>query len=101
MVTRRRLSVLIVVALLTAPAYADRAGDAYKRGLAAEKQAHLDEAFGYFKQAFTLSPHDGKYFTAFTRVRFGASQQHLQRPDPPKHGLAARSIGRIPKGSRH
>jgi general secretion pathway protein D len=77
MVTRQRLAVLIVVASLTAPAYADRASDAYKRGLAAEKQAHLDEAFGYYKQAYTLSPHDGKYFAAFTRMRFDAAQQHL------------------------
>ena len=91
MVTRRRLSVLIVVALLTAPAYADRAGDAYKRGLAAEKQAHLDEAFGYFKQAFTISPHDGKYFTAFTRVRFSASQQHLH------NAQILRNMGSLPE----
>lgn len=77
MVTRQRFAVFIVVASLTAPAYADRAGEAYKRGLAAEKQAHLDEAFGYFKQAYTLSPHDGKYFAAFTRMRFDAAQQHL------------------------
>jgi general secretion pathway protein D len=91
MVTRRRLSVLIIVASLTAPAYADRAGDAYKRGLAAEKQAHLDEAFGYFKQAFTLSPHDGKYFTAFTRVRFSASQQHL------RNAQMLRNMGSLPE----
>jgi general secretion pathway protein D len=77
MVTRQRFAVLILVASLTAPAYADRASEAFKRGLAAEKQAHLDEAFGYYKQAYTLSPHDGKYFAAFTRVRFNAAQQHL------------------------
>src|SRR6516162_8893124 len=77
MVTPRLFAVLVVVAL-TAPLYADRAGDEYKKGLAAEKQVHLDEAFGHYKQAYTLSPHDGKYFAAFTRVRFNAAQQHLR-----------------------
>jgi general secretion pathway protein D len=78
MVTRRPLAVLIVVASLSAPLYADRAGDEYKKGLAAEKQAHVDEAFGHYKQAHTLSPHDSKYFAAFTRLRFNAAQQHLR-----------------------
>jgi general secretion pathway protein D len=77
MVTRQRLAVLIVVSSLTVPAYADRAGDLYKHGLEAEKKAQLDAAFGYYKQAYTLSPHDGKYFAAFTRMRFSAAQQHL------------------------
>jgi general secretion pathway protein D len=78
MVTRPSLAVLIIAASLTAPAYADKASDAYKHGLEAEKRAHLDEAFGYYKQAYNLSPHDGKYFAAFARVRFSAAQQHLR-----------------------
>jgi general secretion pathway protein D len=77
MVTRQRLAVVIVVTSLTVPAYADRAGDAYKKGIQAEKQAHLDDAFGFYKQAYTLSPKDAKYFAAFTRARFSAAQQHL------------------------
>lgn len=77
MVTRQRLVILAVVFSLALPLYADHAGDAYKKGLQAEKQANLDEAFKYYKQAYTLSPGDAKYFSAFTRLRFNAAQQHL------------------------
>jgi general secretion pathway protein D len=91
MVTRRRLSVFIVAALFTAPAYADRAADEYKKGLAAEKLAHLDEAFGHYKQAYTLAPHDGKYFAAFTRIRFNAAQQHLH------NAQLLRNMGTLPE----
>lgn len=91
MVTRTRFAVFIIVASLTAPAYADKAGDAYKHGLEAEKKAHLDEAYGYYKQAYNLSPHDGKYLAAFTRSRFNAAQQHLRTAQ------TLRNMGSLPE----
>ena len=62
------------------PSRAAAVRELFRRGLAAEKQAHLDEAFGYYKQAYTLSPHDGKYFAAFTRMRFDAAFCSVHAP---------------------
>src|SRR5439155_22578020 len=45
-------------------------------GARAERQADYDAAYGYYKQAHTLTPKDPKYFAAYTRLRFNAAAQH-------------------------
>jgi general secretion pathway protein D len=78
MVNRKRLAILILVAAFCLPAYADRASDAYKQGVNAERKVNYDSAYAFYKQAHTLAPNDAKYFTAFTRMRFNAASQHIR-----------------------
>jgi general secretion pathway protein D len=67
----------MILAALSLPAHADRGGDAYNHGVRAQKAAKFDEAFGYFKQAYTLTPNNPKYLAAYTRMRFSVSSQHI------------------------
>ena len=77
-VSCKRLAFLLVVAAFCLPAYADRASDAYKKGVNAERKQDYDGAFGFYKQAHTSAPGDAKYFTAYTRMRFNAAAQHVR-----------------------
>jgi general secretion pathway protein D len=76
-VRRQRLVLVLLVAAVSLPAYADRANDAYKHGVRAERQADYDAAYSYYKQAYTSLPSNPKYFAAYTRSRFSASTQHV------------------------
>jgi general secretion pathway protein D len=87
---RQRVAVLsIVVTALSLPAYADRGGDAYKQGEKAQRKGNLDEACAFYKQAYTKSPDNAKYFAAYARVRFSAGQQHV------RNGQLLRSAGQL------
>ncbi len=46
-------------------------------GVQAERQANYDAAYAYYKQAYTLTPGNPKYFAAYTRMRFNAATQHV------------------------
>jgi general secretion pathway protein D len=81
--------VLAVVMSLTLLANADQASAAYKRGVHAESENKLDEAFEAYSQAHTLKPKDARYFTAYTRLRFYASLEHI------KQGQALRESGKL------
>lgn len=78
MLTRRRLASFILIIALGVPAYADRADDAFKHGIRAEHAADLDTAYAYYKQAYTLTPGNPKYFAAYTRMRFNAAMEHVR-----------------------
>jgi len=67
----------MVVTVFSPSAYADRGSDAYKHGVQAERKGDYDAAAGYFKQAYTLTPNNPRYFAAFTRLRFSACTQHV------------------------
>jgi len=75
----RILGALIVLLSLTVAGYADDASAAYRRGVKAESQNNLDEAFQAYSQAHSLKPKDARYFTAFTRLRFYAATEHLRK----------------------
>ena len=60
------------------PAYADRGDDAFKHGVRAEHEQNLDAAYAYYKQAYTITPGNPKYFAAYTRMRFNAAMQHVR-----------------------
>ncbi len=80
MVNRRRLAiVLMAVTALSVPTYADHAKDAYKHGLQAQKKEDYDSAFDYFKQAYTLKPHNVAYFAAYTQMRSEAATRHVRK----------------------
>jgi len=68
MVNRQRLAVLMVITALCVPAYADRGQDAFKHGDQAERKVDYDAAAAYYKQAYTLTPGNAKYFAAYMRI---------------------------------
>ncbi len=77
MIIRQRLVIPLIVVALSLPASADRANDAYKQGVHAERKADFDAAFAYFRQAYTLAPKNAKYFVAYTHMRYNAAAQHV------------------------
>ena len=78
MINRRWLVALAAVAVSSVPAAGDGARDAYKAGVQAEHEANYDAAYAYYKQAYTLSPRNAKYFMAYAHLRFNVSTQHLR-----------------------
>ncbi len=77
MFNRQPVAILMAVIALSLPASADRANDAYNRGVRAQRKANYDEAYAQYKQAYTLTPNNPKYFAAYTRMRFDAAAQHI------------------------
>jgi general secretion pathway protein D len=78
MVKYKQIGILIVATALCLPVYGDSAKDAYKRGSRAERQADYDAAYVNYKQAYTHTPANPKYFAAYTRMRFNAATQHVR-----------------------
>src|SRR5579871_3949610 len=66
---------LLLVAVVTLPAVADKAKDLYAKGQDAEARQHYEVAFGFFKQAYDLKPKDLRYRAAFERIRFEAAAE--------------------------
>ena len=64
---------LLLVAVATLPAVADKAKDFYAKGEDAEARQNYEAAYGFFKQAYDLKPKDLRYRTAFERNRFEAA----------------------------
>jgi len=92
----KRLQILWAIAFVLSvglPACADQAASAFKRGVQAESQNKIDEAFEAYSQAHTLKPRDAKYFTAFTRLRFYAAMEHV------KNAQALRDSGKLPEAA--
>jgi general secretion pathway protein D len=70
---------LSLVALLTLPAFADKAKDLYTKGQDAEARQQYEAAFDLFRQAYDLKPKDLRYRAAFERVRFQAAATLVHR----------------------
>ena len=64
---------LLLVAVVTLPAIADKAKDFYAKGEDAEARQDFEAAYGFFKKAYDLRPKDLRYRTAFERNRFEAA----------------------------
>jgi general secretion pathway protein D len=64
---------LLLVAVITLPAIADKAKDFYAKGQDAEARQQYEAAYNFFKQAYDLKPKDLRYRSAFERVRFEAA----------------------------
>src|ERR1700728_3982366 len=64
---------LLLVAVATLPAVADKAKDFYAKGEDAEARQNYEAAYGFVKQAYDLKPKDLRYRTAFERNRFEAA----------------------------
>jgi general secretion pathway protein D len=75
------LRILLIPALVVVfclPGYADEAGAAYKRGLAAQMKNDYDRAFENFKKAHEVRPKDPKFLEAYLRLRFYAASEHVR-----------------------
>ena len=57
----------------------DSAKTAYDKGTDAEARQNYEQAFDYFKQAYSLKPKDLRYRTAFERMRFLAAASEVHR----------------------
>src|SRR5271165_1835185 len=57
----------------------DSAKALYEKGTDAEARQNYEQAFDYFKQAYSLKPKDLRYRTAFERTRFYAAASHVHR----------------------
>ncbi|MGO9827853.1 MAG: cohesin domain-containing protein [Terriglobales bacterium] len=57
----------------------DSAKAAYAKGSDAEARQNYEQAYDYFKEAYTLKPKDLRYRTAFERTRFYAASSHVHR----------------------
>ena len=64
---------LLLVAVVTLPAIADKAKDLFAKGQEAEARQQYEVAYGFFKQAYDLKPKDLRYRAAFERIRFEAA----------------------------
>ncbi len=69
----------ILILAINAPAYADKAKAAYDRGVRAESQTQYDAAFEAYKEAYALKPKEGKYVTAYLRLRTSAAAEHVRK----------------------
>ncbi len=69
---------LLLVAVVTLPAIADKVKDLYAKGQDAEARQQYEAAYGFFKQCYNLKPKDLRYRAAYERIRFeaGASIVH-------------------------
>ncbi len=84
-----RLAWLALAITVCLPAFADKAGSAYKHGVDAEARQNYEQAFDFYKQAYDLNPKDIKYRAAFSRMRFYASASHVHK------GQLLRDQGRL------
>jgi general secretion pathway protein D len=63
---------LLLVAVVTLPAIADKVKDLYAKGQDAEARQQYEAAYGFFKQCYDLKPKDLRYRAAYERIRFEA-----------------------------
>ena len=85
----RPAGLLLLVAVITLPAIADKAKDLYNKGQDAEARQQYEAAYGFFKQAYDLKPKDLRYRTAFERNRFEAAAAIVH------HGQKLREDGKL------
>ena len=64
---------LLLVAIATLPAIADKVKDLYAKGQDAEARQQYEVAYGFFKQCYDLKPKDLRYRASFERIRFEAA----------------------------
>jgi general secretion pathway protein D len=80
---------VLLVAIVTVPAFADKAKDFYNKGQNAEAHQNYEEAYEFFRQAYNLKPKDLRYRSAFERTRFEAASAIVH------HGQKLREDGQL------
>jgi general secretion pathway protein D len=64
---------------LTLPAFADQAKSLWQKGADAEARQNYEQAYDFYKQAYTLKPKDLKYRASYERLRFLSAASHVHR----------------------
>ena len=72
-------SVFVIFAIGSTSLSAQNANTYYKRGQAAEARDDFDAAFQNFQKAYSLSPKNESYRTAYLRVRFTDAAMHVTK----------------------
>jgi general secretion pathway protein D len=70
---------LLLVAVVTLPAAADKAKTLFAQGQDAEARQNYEAAYDLFKQAYDLKPRDLRYRAAFEHARFEAAATIVHR----------------------
>jgi general secretion pathway protein D len=70
---------LLLVAVVTLPAIADKAKSLFAQAQDAEARQNYEAAYDLFKQAYDLKPRDLRYRAAFERARFEAAASIVHR----------------------
>jgi general secretion pathway protein D len=70
---------LLLVAVVTLPAAADKAKTLFAQGQDAEARQNYEAAYDLFKQAYDLKPKDLRYRAAFEHARFEAAATIVHR----------------------
>ncbi|MBZ5678883.1 MAG: type II and III secretion system protein [Acidobacteriia bacterium] len=70
---------LLLVAVVTLPAAADKAKDLFNKGQDAEARQNYEAAYEFYKQAYDLKPRDLRYRASFERTRFEAASVVVHR----------------------
>ncbi len=76
---KRPAALLLLAAVVTVPALADKAKDLYSKGQDAEARQNYEAAFDFFRQAYNLKPKDLRYRAAYERIRFEAASSVVHR----------------------
>jgi len=70
---------LLLVAVVTLPAIADKAKSLFVQGQDAEAHQNYEAAYDLYRQAYDLKPRDLRYRAAFERARFEAAASIVHR----------------------
>ncbi len=70
---------LLLVAVVTLPAAAEKAKDLYKRAQDAEARQNYEAAYDLYKKAYDLRPKDLRFRASFERARFEAAAAIVHR----------------------
>jgi general secretion pathway protein D len=70
---------LLLVAVVTLPAIADKAKSLFLQGQDAEARQNYEAAYDLYRQAYDLKPRDLRYRAAFERARFEAAASIVHR----------------------
>jgi general secretion pathway protein D len=70
---------LLLTALISVPAAADKAKSLYKQGKDAEARQNYEAAYDLYRQAYERKPKDVRYRSAYERMRFLAAASHVHR----------------------
>jgi general secretion pathway protein D len=71
---------LVLLYLILVPAFAaDSAKSLYEKGSDAEARQNYEQAYEFYKQAYTLKPKDLKYRASYERTKFLSAASHVHR----------------------
>jgi general secretion pathway protein D len=70
---------LMLLAIISLAAAADKAKNLYNRGREAEARQNYEQAYDFYKRAYDLKPDNLSYRTSYERLRFLAGAAHVHR----------------------